>query len=85
MDYPPTTDALRENVRRQMEREAKRQLDRVNKGPGAATDRARRQGARHEGGDMEAGGAQETRMRKATGRMTRNRAAFLMLVVDNDR
>jgi hypothetical protein len=43
MDYPPTTETLRENVRRQMEREAKRQLDRVNKGPGAAVEGAHRE------------------------------------------
>lgn len=35
MDYPPTTQELREKVRRQMEDEAKRQLGRVNRMAGA--------------------------------------------------
>lgn len=63
MDYPPTTDTLRENVRRQMEREAKRQLDRVNEKAGSARQNAPGV-TRLEGGVSEAGGVQEMSMSK---------------------
>lgn len=43
MDYPPTTQQFREHVRRQMEDEAKRQLDRVNERAGSSHEGARRQ------------------------------------------
>ncbi len=54
MDYPPTTETLRENVRRQMEREAKRQLDRVKEMAGSARQDAPGVACR-KGGDIGTG------------------------------
>jgi hypothetical protein len=82
MDYPPTTETLRENVRRQMEREAKRQLDHVIKKAGSARQNAPGVACR-KGGDIGTGRIwlcwvnPDLHMTKATGRRT-NHVALVM-------
>lgn len=88
------SEGLRELLIRQGLDAGRRQADRVNEKPGAATNGAHRQSlvdAQREVDERRpaAGGGGKpadlkTKMRKATGRMTRNRAAFLILVVSND-
>lgn len=94
MECPPTTQEFQDRVRRQMLDEARRQADRVERKAGRSHEGAARQvvaGALREEGQGHrplprsvSPGKLETRMRK-TARRTRNGAALLMLVVDNDR
>ncbi|WIY54127.1 hypothetical protein O9Z70_06295 [Devosia sp. YIM 151766] len=80
MDYE-VSDTLRAKLIREGLRAARLQSDRVNGVAGAEGGG----GAHRPLPGIAQPGKLKTSMRKATGRMTRNRAAFLMLVVDNDR
>jgi hypothetical protein len=75
------SDELRARLISDGKREARLQADRVNR----LADAAGGGGPHRPLPESVSPGKLETSMRKATGRKTRNRAAFLMLVVDNDR
>lgn len=74
MDYPPTTQELREKVRRQMENEAKRQLGRVNRMAGAEGHRTGP--ALSEGGHTRA----ELEMLKTKGAVQVSAAPLLFII-----
>lgn len=81
MDMPPVSDFLKAKLTREGKHEAKRQLDRVEMDAGCAQGGEAHPATAHRGGGT--GADLETRMRK-TARYTKNGAALLMLVVDND-